>query len=42
MLYMLTHWFAGEGFLTFFQFSEILMVCHNIYNPPSTHIVILG
>ena len=38
MLYMLTHWFAGEAFLTFLQFSEFLMAYHDIhYNPPSTH-----
>ena len=25
MLYLLRHWFAGEGFFTFFQLSEILV-----------------
>ena len=35
---MLTHWFVGEGFLTFFQLREILMAWYDIhYNPPSPH-----
>ena len=38
MLYTLTHWFVGEGFLTFFQLSEIWMTWYDIhYNPPSNH-----